>query len=85
MHHIVKRTCILFFFKSGDSRSVKTVCTNMFTNMASCVNLQISRVIIKKSIFVDMYRHKTYMYSTSQRRCPLTRRSELARALIVNI
>ena len=25
------------------------------------------------------------MYSTAQRRCPLTRRSELARALIVNI
>ena len=25
------------------------------------------------------------MYSTAQRHCPLTRRSELARALIVNI
>ena len=45
MRHIVKRTCISFFLKSGDSRSVKTVCTNVFTNMASCVNLKISIVI----------------------------------------
>ena len=33
----------------------------------------------------NVYFYYTFTYSTAQRRCPLTQRSELARALIVNI
>ena len=39
---------------------------------------------IPYSIISDKTLPYIYVYSTAQRRCPLTRRLELARALIVN-
>ena len=42
-------------------RSVKP-CTQMYLhNIASCIDLQLPIVILKKSIILDMHHHKTYM------------------------
>ena len=48
------------------SRTVKTVRTNIFENIASfacCINLQLPIVILKKSIISVMRNRKTYMYT----------------------
>ena len=44
------------------SRSVKTVHTNLFAKNASCINLQLPIIILKKSVLLDMHHHNTYMY-----------------------
>ena len=44
------------------SRSVKTVHTNLFAKNASCINLQLPIIILKKSDLLDMHHHNTYMY-----------------------
>ena len=36
--------------------------------MASCINLQLPKVILKKSIILDMDHHKTYMYINFQQK-----------------
>ena len=38
----------------------------MLQKMASCINLQLPIVILKKSILLDMHHHKTYMYINFQ-------------------
>ena len=48
-------------------RSVKTEHTNLFAKMASCINLQLPIVILKKSILFDMHHHKTHQYINFQR------------------
>ena len=55
---MVKRTCI--------SIPVKTVHTNLFKIMASCINLQLPIVILKESTHLDMHHHKTHMYINFQ-------------------
>ena len=48
------------FQQTRVSSSVQTVHTNIF---ASCINLQLPIVILKKkTIILDMHHHKTYMY-----------------------
>ena len=42
-------------------------CTLIYLQkMASCINLQLPIVILKKSIYLDMHHHKTYMYVNFQ-------------------
>ena len=48
------------------NRSVITVHTNVFAKIASCINLQLSILIFKKSILLDINHHKTYMYINFQ-------------------
>ena len=47
-------------------RSIKTVHTNLFAKIAGCINLQLPIIICKKSIFLDMHHHETYMYINFQ-------------------
>ena len=54
------------FLQNRVCRSVKTVRTNLFDNMANCINLQLPIVILKKKIILDMHHHKTYMYFNFQ-------------------
>ena len=44
------------------SRSVKTVHTNVFAKIISCIDLQIPIVFSKKSIISDKHHRITYMY-----------------------
>ena len=47
-------------------RSVKP-CTQIYLhNIASCIDLQLPIVILKKSILLDMHHHETYMYINFQ-------------------
>ena len=48
------------------SRAVKTVFTNLFAKNASCINLQLPIVILKKSIISDIRHRITYMYINFQ-------------------
>ena len=65
MHH-QKRTCMSFFWQNRVSRSVITVHSNIFAEMASCINLQLPILILEKIYFLDMHHHKTYMYINFQ-------------------
>ena len=60
-----RKTCMYInFCKHGlIDRSVKIGHTNLFAKkLASCINLQLPIVILKKIIFLDLHHHKTYMY-----------------------
>ena len=59
---MVKRTCISIFSKLWLVDQSKTVRTNLFALIASCINLQIPIVILKKINSFDMHHPKTYMY-----------------------
>ena len=50
------------FQQNGVSRSVKTVHTNVFAKIISCIDLQIPMVFSKKSIISDKHHPITYMY-----------------------
>ena len=42
-------------------------CTQIYLhNIASCINLQLPIVILKKTVLLDMHHHKTYMYINFQ-------------------
>ena len=62
MHH--RKTYMHINFKQNRvSRSVKNRAHKfIWQNIASCINLQLPIVILKKSILLDMHHHKTYMY-----------------------
>ena len=66
MHH--RKTYMHINFQQNRvSRSVKNrVHKFICQNIASCINLQLPIVILKKSIFLDMHHHKTYMYINFQ-------------------
>ena len=58
---IVKRTCISIFSRIelvDQSKPCLKICLH---KTASCINLQLPIVIVKKSIFLDIHHHKTYM------------------------
>ena len=57
-----KRTCISIFNKLGLVDQSKPCILIYLQKMASCINLQLPIVILKKSILFDMHHHKTYMY-----------------------
>ena len=61
-----KRTCISIFSKLGLVDQSKPCILIYLQKMASCVNLQLPIVILKKSILLDMHHHKTYMYINFQ-------------------
>ena len=65
MHH--RKTYMYINFQQNRiSRSVKT-CTQIFLQkFASCINLQLPIVILKKTILLDMHHHKTYMHINFQ-------------------
>ena len=50
------------FQQNWVSRSVKTVHTNVFAKIISCIDLQIPIVSSKKSIISDKHHRITYMY-----------------------
>ena len=50
------------FQQNWVSRSVKTVHTNVFAKIMSCIDLQILIVFSKKSIITDKHHRITYMY-----------------------
>ena len=50
------------FLQHWVSRSVKTVHTNVFAKILSCIDLQIPIVFSKKSIISDKHHRITYMY-----------------------
>ena len=54
------------FQQNRVSRLVKTVHTIFSQKIASCINLQLPIVIVKKSTLSDMHHHKTYMYINFQ-------------------
>ena len=59
---IIKRTCISIFSKLGLVDQSKP-CTQIYLQkVASCLNLPLPIVILKKSIILDMRHRKTYMY-----------------------
>ena len=62
MHH--RKTYMHINFQQNRvSRSVKNRAHKfIWQNIASCKNLQLPIVILKKSILLDMHHHKTYMY-----------------------
>ena len=60
MHHHITHMYI-HFQQNWVYRSVKP-CTQIYLhNIASCIDLQLPIVILKKSIILDMHHHKTYM------------------------
>ena len=62
----VKRTCISIFSKIEFVDQSKP-CTQIYLiNIASCINLQLPIVILKKKILLDMHHHKMYMYINFQ-------------------
>ena len=62
----IKRTCISIFSKIEFVDQSKP-CTQIYLhNIASCINLQLPIVILKKTILLDMHHHKTYMYTNFQ-------------------
>ena len=52
----------LNFQQNWVSRSVKTIHTNVFAKIISCIDLQIPIVFSKKSIISDKHHRITYMY-----------------------
>ena len=54
------------FQQTRVSRSVQTVHTNIFAIIASCINLQLPIVILKKMDYLDMHHRVTYMYINFQ-------------------
>ena len=65
MHH--RKTYMYINFQQNQvNRSVISVHTNLFAEIASCINLQLLIVILKKSILLDMHHHKTYMHINFQ-------------------
>ena len=61
MHHRV-RYMYINFQQNRSSKSVKTVKTNVFAKIASCINLQLPIIILKKMIISNMHHRVTYMY-----------------------
>ena len=62
----IKRTCISIFSEIEFVDQSKP-CTQIYLhNIASCINLQLPIVILKKTILLDMHHHKTYMYISFQ-------------------
>ena len=63
----IKRTCISIFSKIEFVDQSKP-CTQIYLhNIASCIDLQLPIVILKKTtILLDMNHHKTYMYVNFQ-------------------
>ena len=62
MHHC-KTYMHINFQQNRVSRSVKNRAHNYICQKnASCINLQLPIVILKKSILLDMHHHKTYKY-----------------------
>ena len=61
------------FQKNRVSRSVKN-CAYKFIcqKIASCINLQLPILILKKSILLDMHHDKTYMYINFQQNQVIT-------------
>ena len=56
----------IHFQQNWVCRSVKP-CTQIYLhNIASCIDLQLPIVILKKSILLDMHHHETYMYINFQ-------------------
>ena len=58
--------CISIFSKIGLVDQSKPCAQIYSQKIASCTNLQLPMVILKKSGFSDMYHHKTYMYINFQ-------------------
>ena len=61
MRHL-KTYNYLNFQQNWVSRSVKTIHTNVFAKIISCIGLQIPIVFSKKSIISDKHHRITYMY-----------------------
>ena len=75
---IIKRTCTSIFRQIGFVDACISIfsklelvddqskpCTLIYLQkMASCINLQLPIVILKKSILLDMHHHKTYIIYT---------------------
>ena len=59
-------TCISIFNKIEFVDQSKPCTKNYLHNTASCINLQLPIVILKKTIFLNMHHHKTYMYINFQ-------------------
>ena len=58
-----RKTYTFFNFQQNwVSGSVKTVLTNVFAKIISCIDLQIPIVFSKKSIISDKHQRITYMY-----------------------
>ena len=61
MRHRKTHNCFNFQ-QNWVSKSVKTVHTNVFAKIISCIDLQIPTVFSKKSIISDKHHRITYMY-----------------------
>ena len=61
-YHVHVHVGHINFQQTQVSRSVQTVHTNLFANVASCINLQLPIAILTKTILLDMPHHKTDMY-----------------------
>ena len=60
--YVHKTYMYINFHQNRVCKLVKTVHTNLFAKIASCINLQPRIVFFKKSIILDMRDRKTYMY-----------------------
>ena len=60
--HLHKTYMYINFQQNRVCKSVKTVHTNLFAKIASCINLQLRIVSFKKSIISNMRDRITYMY-----------------------
>ena len=58
--------CVRVCFCCARMYSGNSARLNKKNNFASCVNLQLPIVILKKSIILDIHHHKTYMYINFQ-------------------
>ena len=57
-----RKTCMYINFQQNwGCRSVKPYTQIYLHNIASCIDLQLPIVILKKSIILDMHHHNTYM------------------------
>ena len=64
---IIERTCISIFSKIEFVDKSKPCRQIYLHNIASCINLQLPIVILKKKTFLlDMHHRKTYMYINFQ-------------------
>ena len=63
---IVKRKCISIFSKLGSVDQSKPCTLIYLQKIASCINLQLPIVILKKSILLNMHHLETYMYINFQ-------------------
>ena len=61
MHHHETYMSINFQ-QNRVGRSVKTVHTNLFAKIASCINMQLRIVIFQTSNISDMCHRRTYIY-----------------------